>query len=180
MLKDSSADVRAAVAAALVRSCGELSFDYLQPLFKNHDDRPLVAMAAALGELSSPASAELLAKMVKRGVPELTLAVTRALAPRTDDPAREVLKPLAIAAKRNPYTTRDLMVLLYSTASLDELMPLAKDPYLGILAYKAMLRAKRHKDAADWLVAAFDRLPPEVLVEAFGAWLASPPTLASQ
>jgi TonB C terminal len=175
MLKDSSGEVRAAVAAALVRGCGELSFDYLQPLFKNNDTRSLVAMAPGLGELSSPASADLLAKMLKRGVPALTLAVTRALAERKDDKARALLKPLADAAKRNPYTAHDLKVLLYGAAPLDELMPLAKDPYLGIIAYKAMLRAKRHDQAAEWLVAAFDRLPPEVLGEAFGDWLADPP-----
>lgn len=178
MLKDASVEVRAAAAAGLVRACGELSFDYLMPLFKNDDNRPLVAMAPGLGQLSSPASADLLAKMLKRGAPDLTLAVTRALALRTDEKGRALLKPLAAAAKRNPYAPRDLKALLYAAAPIDELVLLAKDPFLGILAYKGMLRAKRYKDAADWLVFNFNRQPPDVLTDAFGAWLANPPTVA--
>jgi TonB family protein len=175
MLKDGSSEVRAAVAASLVRSCGELSFDYLQPLFKNIDDRPLVALAPPLGELTSAASADLLAKLLKRGGADLKLAVTRALAARKDEKGRALFKPLADAAKHSPYTSNELRYFLYSAAPLDELMPLAKDPHLGVLAYKAMLRAKRHKEAADWLVTAFDRVSPEVLGDAFGAWLANPP-----
>jgi len=39
-----------------------------------------------------------------------------------------------------------------------------------------MLRARRHKEAAEWLVSNFDRVSPEVLGQALGAWLATPPT----
>jgi hypothetical protein len=175
MLKDSSSEVRAAAASGLVRACGELSFDYLQILFKDSDVRPLVAMAPGLGERSSPASADLLAKMLKRNSPELTQAVTGALAARQDEKGRALFKPLAVAAKKSSYTSPQMMALLYAAASADELAPMAKDPRLGILYFKALLKAKRHKEAADWLVANFDRLSPETLGEAFGAWLANPP-----
>jgi hypothetical protein len=175
MLKDSSSDVRATAAAAIIRSCGDLSFDYLQPLFKNNDDRAIAAMVAPLGEQSSSASADLLAKILKRAGPDLKVAIIRALAGRKDEKGRAMFKPLADAAKKSSYTSNELRVFLYATAPLEEVMPLAKDPHLGILAYKAMLRAKRHKEAADWLVTAFDRVSPEVLGDAFGAWLANPP-----
>src|SRR5450432_2999873 len=175
MLKDSSNDVRAAAAAAIIRSCGDLSFDYLQPLFKNNDDRAIAAMVAPLGEQSSAASVDLLAKILKRAGPDLKVAVLRALAGRKDEKGRAMFKPLADAAKNSSYTSNELRVFLYATAPLEEVMPLSKDPHLGILAYKAMLRAKRHKEAADWLVTAFDRMSPEVLGDAFGAWLANPP-----
>jgi hypothetical protein len=151
-----------------------LSFDYLQPLFKSLDNRPLLAMVPALGELSSPASADLLAKILKRG-PEVQDAVLRALAARTDEKAVALFRPLATDAKRSSRTPNDLRLFLYATSPVDEVMALAKDPHLGILAYKAMLRAKRHKEAADWLVGRFDSLPPEVLSDALGAWLATPP-----
>jgi HEAT repeat protein len=176
MVKDSSPIVRAAAAAALVRATGDISFDYLQPLFKNNDVRALVAIAQPLGEMSTPASADLLARLLKRDEPDLKQAVTRALAARKDEKGRALFKPLGDAARRNPYTPHDLRVFLYSQASLEELMPLARDPHLGILVYKAMLRAKHHNEAAEWLVAGFDRLSPETLGEAFGAWLANPPT----
>jgi hypothetical protein len=176
MLKDASPEVRAAAAAAVVRACGDLAFDYLQPMFKGNDNRPLVAIVPALGELKSAASADLLAKILKRGTPEIKVAVTRALASRKDEKGRALGKPLVDAAKKSPYTPNELRMFLYAAAPLEELLPLAKDPHLGILAYKAMLRGKRHKEAADWLVAGFDRLSPEVLGEAFGAWLANPPS----
>jgi len=133
-------------------------------------------MAEPLGELATPASADMLARMLKREEPPLTLAVTRALAARKDDKGRAMYKPVGDAAKRSAYTPHDLRMFLYGASPIEELKPLAKDPHMGILAYKAMLRAKRHKDAADWLVAGFDRLSPEVLGEAFGAWLANPPS----
>ncbi len=176
MLKDSKPEVRAAAAFALVRASGDLSFDYLQPLFKNNEVRALIAMTPALGELSSPASADLLAKLLKREDRNLTVAVTRALAGRKDEKGRALYKPLGDAAKRNPYTPHELKTFLYASAPVEELLPLARDPHLGVLAYKAMLRAKRHKEAADWLVFQFDRVSPEVLGQAFGAWLANPPT----
>jgi TonB family protein len=175
MVKDGSPVVRAAAAAALVRACGDISFDYLNPLFKNNDVRALVAMAPELGEMTTPASADLLARMLKRDEPELKTAVTRALATRKDDKGRAMFKPLGDAARRSRYTPHELRMFLYASAPLEDLMPLVKDPHLGILTYKAMLRAKRHKEAAEWLVAGFDRLSPETLGEAFGAWLANPP-----
>jgi hypothetical protein len=42
-----------------------------------------------------------------------------------------------------------------------------------------LLRAQRHAQAMDWLVKSFDRLPPETLIDAFGAWLANPPAHAA-
>ena len=175
MLKDSSNDVRAAVAASIIRSCGEISFDYVRPLFKSMDDRPIAAMVGPLGELSSPESIDLMEKIEKRAGPELREKIVRALAGRQDERGRAMFKSLAEPAKKSPYTSNELRAFLLEAAPLEELMPLAKDPHLGILAYKAMLRAKRHKEAADWLVASYDRVSPEVLGDAFGAWLASPP-----
>ncbi|HVZ74808.1 MAG TPA: TonB C-terminal domain-containing protein [Polyangia bacterium] len=180
LLKDASPDVRAAAAAAIVRACGDISFEYLNPLFKNSDNRPFVAMAPALGELSSPASADLLARILKRDASDTDEAVLRALAARKDEKARAMFKPLAAKAKRSSHSSNALRLFLYANAPLEEVRPLANDPYLGILAYKAMLRDKRHKEAADWLVERFDRLRPEVIGEALGAWLANPPTVAAQ
>jgi HEAT repeat protein len=181
MLKDPSNDVRAAVAASLIRSCGEISFDYVRPLFKSNDDRPIAAMVAPLGELASPESIDLMEKIEKRANPEVREKIVRALAGRKDDRGRAMFKSLAEAAKKSPYTSNELRAFLLEAAPLEELMPLAKDPHLGILAYKAMLRAKRHKEAADWLVFSYDRVSTEVLGDAFGAWLANPPTsFASQ
>jgi hypothetical protein len=176
MLKDPSNDVRAAVAAAILKSCGDLAFDYVRPLFKNNDERPIAAMIEPLAELPSAGAMDLMEKILKRATPDMRTRIIRALAYRTAPRAPALVKPMVDAAKDNPYTAHDLRVFLFSASSVEELMPLAKDPRLGILAYKAMLRAGRHKDAAAWLVSQFDRVSPEVLGDAFGAWLANPPT----
>jgi pyrimidine deaminase RibD-like protein len=65
--------------------------------------------------------------------------------------------------------------IVYAVADPSELAPLAKDPVVGILNYKALLRARRHTDAMNWLTTSFDRLQPETLVDVLAAWLASPP-----
>ena len=164
------------MAASIVKSCGELAFDYVRPLFKNNDERPIAAMIEPLAELPSAGAMDLMEKILKRATPDMRTRIIRAMAFRKDERGRAFVKPMIDAAKENPYTPHDLKMFLYSASSVEELMPLANDPHLGILAYKAMLRAGRHKDAAAWLVAQFDRVSPEVLCDAFGAWLANPPT----
>jgi TonB family protein len=175
VLHDPSPEVRAAAAWALVRSCGDLARDYLMPLFKDKTAQPLVAMAPELGRQASPGSAELLGKMLKRNDRELRLAVLAALSARRDAPGRALFQPLADHVKKDPYAGRDERLLVFAAADADELLPLARDPVVGMLAFRALLRARRHQEAADWLVAAFDRLGPAELVDAFAAWLASPP-----
>jgi HEAT repeat protein len=175
LLRDPSVEVRAAAAAGLVRACGELSFDYLRPLFKDGDARPLLAMAPELGRSPSPAALDLLAKMLKRAAPELRFAVMRALAGRSDEGARALVRPLLEAAKQDPRAPLEMRVLAYAGAETDEILQLARDPMLGHLAFKALVRAKRHREAADWLVASFDRLTPDLLVDLFSTWLANPP-----
>ena len=69
--------------------------------------------------------------------------------------------------------------LVYASADLKDLLPLMKDPTIGLQAYKALLRVQRHAEAMDWLVRSFDRLSPEMLIDALGAWLANPPAHAA-
>jgi hypothetical protein len=179
LLADTSADVRAAAGAGMVRACGDLANDYIMPLFRARDVQPLVAIAPELGKASSPASADLLAKLQKRPEPELKLPVLAALANRQDPAGRALYQPLAQAVKKDPYASPEARRIVYASADPDELRALAtRDAAMGIVAYKALLRAHRHQEALDWVVGAFDRSPPETLVAAFGAWLAMPPAAA--
>jgi hypothetical protein len=176
LLADTSPDVRAEAAAGMVRACGDLANDYVLPLFKGRDVQPLAAMAPELGKASSPASADLLAKIQKRPEAELKLPVLAALANRQDAAGKAMYEPLAQAVKKDPYASPEARRIVYARASADELKAMAaKDPSFGLLAYKALLRAQRHEEALDWLVANFDRSSPEMLVDALGAWLAMPP-----
>ena len=175
LIVDPSSEVRAAVAAGLVRACGDLANDFLTPILKGKDVRPLVALAEALGQASSPASAELLGKLQKRPEPELRLPVLAALARRPDAPARALYRPLAEKVKADPYAAPEARRIVFSNADPDELARVAKDPVLGIYAFRALLRAGRRDEALDWIVASYDWLPPETLVDVFGAWLTNPP-----
>jgi hypothetical protein len=175
LIGDPSLEVRAAVAAGLVRACGDLANDYVQPLLKAREVQPLLAMAPELGKASSPASAELLSKLQKRPDPDLRMPILAALAARQDPAGRALYQPLADTVKKDPYAPAEARRIVYANADASELTPLTKDPLLGIFAFKALLRAKRHAEAMDWLVGSFDRLPPDTLVDALGAWLANPP-----
>jgi len=175
LINDPSPEVRAAVAAGLVRACGDLANDYVQPMLKARDVQPLVAMAGELGKASSPASADLLAKLQKRPERDLRMPVLAALAARQDPAGRALYQPAADTVKKDPYASPEARRIVYATADAGELAPFGKDPLLGIFVYKALLRAHRHTEALDWLVGAYDRLPPDTLVDALGDWLANPP-----
>ena len=175
LLQDPVADVRAAVAAALVRACGDVALPFVQPMFKEKDDRPLVAMAPELGHLKSPESADMLAKMMARPGPQLRLAVTRALVDRKDDKGRAMRTTALDAIRRDSYASPELRAILYAESTPDELLKQARDPVVGPLAFKALVRAKRYDEATDWLTGQFDRLTPETSVDVLAAWLANPP-----
>jgi hypothetical protein len=175
LLQDSSPDVRAAAAGGLVRACGDLALPFVQPMFKERDDRALVAMAPELGRLKSPESADMLAKMMSRPGGDLRIAVTRGLAERKDDPGKALRAKAFESIRHDAYASAELRGLVYADASPDELLKQPRDPVLGPMGFKALLRAKRHNEAIDWLVANFDRLSPDTAVDLLAAWLANPP-----
>ena len=179
LVKDPAVEVRAAVAAGLIRACGDLAIDYVLPLMKAREPQPLAAMAPELGKQTSSGTLDLLVKMQKRNDPELRAPVFAALAQRTDAAGRAIYQPAAVAVKKDPYASPEMRRIVYANADVKELVPLASDPALGLLAFKALLRAQRQPEAMNWLVGSFDRLPPETLIDAFGAWLANPPAHAA-
>jgi len=177
LVKDPAVEVRAAAAAGLIRACGDLANDYVAPLLKAREAEPLAAMVPELAKETSPASLDLLTKISRRPDRELKMPVLVALSQRKD--ARALYQPLAAAVKQDPYAAPAAKQVVYGAADFTELQPLMKDPAVGLLAYKALLRAGRHAEAMDWVVSNFDRLTPETLVDAFGAWLATPPAHAA-
>jgi TonB family protein len=179
LVKDPSVDVRAAAAGGLVRASGDLANDFVLPLVKARDTQPLLAMAPELGKETSAASLDLLAKMQKRAEPELRMPVLAALGQRTDQAGRALFQTAAAVVKKDPYASAEARRIVYANADVKELQPLMTDPALGLLGFKALLRAQRHSEAMGWLVTQFDRLPPETLIDALGAWLQNPPAHAA-
>ncbi len=179
LVKDPSVEVRAAAAAGLVRAAGDLANDFVLPLFKAREVQPLVAMAPELGKQTSAGSLDLLAKLQKRNDPELRSPVLAALAERTDPAGHALYQTAAAAVKKDPYASAEARRIVYANADVKELQPLMTDPALGLMGFKALLRAQRHPEAMDWLVTQFDHLPPETLIDALGAWLQNPPAHAA-
>jgi TonB family protein len=158
-LHDPSIEVRAAAAAALVRSCGDVALDQLVLVWKERDPRPAVAVAAELGRMSTPASAAFLGRLLRRHDPAIDQAATLALAARHDQPARALLAPLAAAA------VSDHAAATTGRAAAAGATP---DAYLALLY-------NNPRQAAYWIVANFDRLEPRQVVAVLGSWLSKPP-----
>ncbi len=81
--------------------------------------------------------------------------------------------------KKDPYASPAARQVVFASATYADLQPSMSDPRVGLMAYRALLRDGRRAEAMDWVVSNFDRLQPEALVEAFGAWLASAPAQAA-
>ena len=175
MLADKAPEVRAATGAAMVRASGDLALPFVQPLFKERDNRAVVAMAPELGRLKSPESADMLAKIAARPGPEVRLAVAHGVAERHDDHARALRTSTFEAIRKDPYAPAELRALLYADASPEELLKDPRDPLLGPLGFKGLVHGKRYREAVDWLVASYDRLSPETLIDVLAAWLANAP-----
>ena len=179
LVNDPALEVRTTAAAGLVRACGDLAIDYVKPLVKARDPEPLAAMAPELGRQTSAGTLDLLLKIQKRNDPTVRVPVLTALSERTDAAGRAAFAPLAVAVKSDPYASAESRRIVYASADLKDLLPLMKDPTIGLQGFKALLRAQRHAEAMNWLVSSFDRLPPEMLIDALGAWLANPPAHAA-
>ena len=105
-----------------MRACGDVALPFVQPLFKEKDDRPLLAMAPELGHLKSPESADMLAKMTARPGPQLRLAVTRALVERKDDKGRAMRTTALDAIRKDGYASPELRAIVYAESTPDELL----------------------------------------------------------
>ena len=124
--------------------------------------------------------ADLLAKMMTRPGGELRLAVTRGLVERKDEPGKALKTKAFESIRHDAYASAELRGLVYADTPPDELLKQPRDPLLGPMGYKALLRARRHAEALDWLIASFDRLSPDTAVDLLGAWLANPPPATPQ
>jgi hypothetical protein len=155
---------------AAVRSSGELSFEYTATALHEQDDRPLVADRPALGSCR-PRRPPTCSRRSSSAAPRSRSRAARARPPHGRQGAL-IFKPLADEAKKNPRLQRAAHSSCTrprpSTSS-------CRSPRIrcsGILAYKAMLRAGHHAEAADWIVARFETGPP--ILPSFAAWLAPP------
>jgi TonB family protein len=155
LVHDAAIEVRAAAAAGMVRCCGDLALTELVLVFKEHDTRPAVAVAAELGRLSSAESAAYLGRIARRHEPEVRRAVLQALGTRQDAAARA------------------LQLRLSNAAGADAWGATAAWP-AATATYQALLRGFHYPEAATWILAEVERLEPRAAVEVLVSWLERP------
>jgi TonB family protein len=167
LLHDGALEVRTAAAAAVVRVGGEAAFPQLRPLFRETDARPYQALAEELGRTPGPPSAALLARMLRKEDRRVRVAAAAALARRADEAARAVLAPLG------DQPDSELRLFAASTLPGDDQAAAARAAGPEARAFQPLLGGAGRDAAGQWLLAVFDRLPPQSQVERLGEWLAS-------
>ena len=190
LLHDKAVEVRAAASAGIVRAAGDLALDQLYLLARETDPRPAEGVAAELGQLSTPASAEFLGHMLKRNNRDVQLAAARALARRTDAAARAELEPVRtstdaslMAAELRTIATGGSAptTVAVAPAPSDGATPAAgaasatDGTAAGVKALRDLLAANQTRDAAGWIVSRLQTLPPTDAIDALGTWLVRAP-----
>jgi HEAT repeat protein len=176
LLHDKAVEVRGAASAGIVRAAGDMALDQLYLLARETDPRPARAVAAELGELSSPASAEFLGHMSKRDNREVQLAAAHALAGRTDAAARTQLDAVKTSASAFPELIAIANTPVPGAAGTKVVSP--ADPALA--QFQALLKTHRTHDVVGWIVDRFPTFAPQDAIEVLGAWLVRPTTAAAE
>jgi TonB C terminal len=180
LLHDASPEIRAAAATGVLRAGGDAGLEQLYLIGREKDPRPLVAAATELGNFSSPESATLLGKLLKRSEKNVRAAAILSLARRHDVPARKLVDPILVGARRNAAEDPRVRELVMPDASDEELASMALDPRLGPAVYRTWLRANRRPQAARWLLDNLLQLSPEDRISSLGEWIAEKPTYAAR
>jgi HEAT repeat protein len=169
LLRDRSLEIRTAAAAALVRVGGEDTLPQLFLLFKERDARPYQAVAKELASLSGEASADMLARFLRKEDRHIRLAGALALARRHDPAAAKVQATLATSPDA------ELRFLAGPTVDADKRAAIAAAPegYAWTDACTALAQGSGKLAAIDWILAQFPKLDPPTRTDLMGLWLAS-------
>ena len=152
-LRDPEVEVRAAAAAALLRSCGDLALEQLVLVWKEPGPEVGVAVANELGRMTSPASEAFLARLAKRQNPAVRAAIADALAAR---------RAAGVAAAGGKKASASAIAAVRA--------PAGAPPPETTAALRAVSGLGR-REAIAWVLANFGRLDPTELIDVFGSWL---------
>ena len=146
-----------------MRAAGDQALDQLYLLMREKDPRPYAWVSEELAAYATPATAELLGKLLHRGgVAELPAA--RALASRHDAAARALIDPVLAEVRANPESHPALAVLVSSPKS--EGVGSGLPP-----VYRDLLAAQDTPKAADWLLTHLPDAEPLEAVPLLCGWL---------
>jgi TonB family protein len=169
MLHDRAVEIRTAASAGIVRAAGDQALDQLYLLARETDPRPGQAVAEELAQLASPASAELLGKMLKRNNFPVQVAAAHALARRKDAAARAQLAELGADLPAQVRQELQAPASASPPGAPAAVTAAAATPVLE--PFEALLRQRQEHAAAQWIVAHWTALPPREGIAALGTWL---------
>ena len=173
LLHDKSVEIRAAASAGMVRAGGDLALEQLYLLGRETDPRAGTWVAAEMAQMSSPAPAEFLGKMLRRNNPPVQLAAARALAARKDTYARTQLEGVK-SDEQVPSEVRAIAAgtgapaITHAAATATATASTSSSPTEPV---RALLRGNRDLEAAGWIVDHFSSLAPRDGIDVLGAWL---------
>ncbi len=168
-MKDSNVDVRSAAAAGVVRAAGDAELGQLYLLFKESDPRPYEMVANELAKYPTPATAQLLGKMLKKDDKRIRMAAAKAIVVRGDESAKALVD--AVAADVDP-DVNAIAQGVVGTAGADAArqLPAAK-PADARKLYRQLSAGAGRGAAAKWLLGNFAALDAVAQVEVLGEWL---------
>jgi HEAT repeat protein len=171
-LKETSAEVRAAATAAVVRAAGDAELGQLYKLFTEKDAVVYELVAAELGRYTTAATGELLLKIVKREDKRVRIAATKALIARSDPPSRAAVEGLA----KDPDPDVRLVVLLATAPDQAAQQAATADATLARNIYRALVGKPQYRATfLDWLLAKYRGLDAKAKAEVLAEWLAGAP-----
>ena len=178
-LRDTSAEMRAAAAAGIVRAAGNSNLDDLYVIFMDKDPRPSAAVATELDHLRTEEATKLLVRLLKRSNLAVQLAATRALINRGARDTYGAFRPFLDA--KTDAELRGLALVSAEASTLDNLAKVveasnagdAKAARLGLATYHARLARSERDAAGDVLLSVLMKLTPSERADALADWLAA-------
>jgi HEAT repeat protein len=153
-LRDPTAEVRAAAAAAAVRIGGGEALAALPIILQDPDPRPARAAAEEMAGLPGEDPSGVLVRLLERPEPEVREAAAHALVTRGEQTAYGALRPLL--ADGSPPRLRALALVAAEGPTLTQL---ARDSRLARAVYRAYLARGERDQAADCLLSHINVLP---------------------
>lgn len=170
LLRDPAIDVRIAASVGLVRSVGDQALEQLYLLYKETDPRPYEAVAAALGRLSSQASADMLVRMLRKDDRRARVAAAAALAGRSDAGAQAALQ---VILKDTDPSVRVFAAVAMGPGERGLALDGVALSDSGMRVFRALAAGggPARVAAASWLAARFSGANPAQQIELLGKWL---------
>jgi TonB family protein len=177
VIRDPSAEIRAAACAGVVRAGGNSNLEDLYVLFKDSDPRPSEATLRELDRLGTEEAIVLVSRLARRPQPSVQKLAAQILVRRRARAAFSALKGYL-----DPATDPQLRGMALVAADDALLASLGADPKMGPWVYRAYLARGDRDRAGDWFIAHAPELAAAQQADALVDWLETkdaPSTVAS-